>query len=114
MTLSMTRSRASSSSSAGGIGVPLSVEVTGRAGPPYAVIVPIELIDDPVHDGVVGLRQLLEGQLGMEVLEIMHWDPDFEEFCLLEDLKPIRQAAESESIPVRIQISHAQMGKTSR
>ena len=94
--------------------MPLSVEVTGRAGPPYAVIMPKQLIEAPVHDGIVDLRQLLEGQLGVEVLEIMHWDPDFEEFCLLEDMKPIQQSAESDSVPVRIQISHAPMGKTPR
>ena len=105
--LSMTRSRTSSSGSAGGLGVPLSVEVTGRAGPPYAVIMPVELVDAPLREGITGLQRLLEGQLGMEVLEMMHYDVDFEEFCLLEDLKPMKQAAaSSDPTPVRMQISH--------
>jgi serine/threonine protein kinase len=112
---SMTLSRTSSGSTSGGTGVPLSIEVTGRAGPPYAVIMPTELLDAPMRDGVVGLRRLLEGQLGMQVLEMMHWDPDFEEFCLLEDLKPMQQSAESGGpTPVRLQISHASTGLTPR
>ena len=109
--LSITRSRTSSTSSAGGVGVPLSIEVTGRGGAPYAVMMPIDLVEAPPREGVTGLKRLLEGQLGLEIVEMMHWDGDFDEFCLLEDLGPMRAAAASAQAsgvlnPVRMQITH--------
>ena len=106
----MTRSRTSSTSSAGGVGVPLSIGVTGRGGVPYALVMPIDLVEAPPREGVAGLKRLLEGQLGLEIAEMMHWDGDFDEFCLLEDLQPMRLAAASAQAtgvltPVQMQIN---------
>ena len=104
------RSRTSSTSSTGAGGVLLSIEVVGRGGQASAVSVPPELVEPP--DGESGdaspaaLKALLEQRLGLDVTEIMFFDNDFDEFCLLEDMQPLRDRMyHGNTAPLRMQIT---------
>ena len=52
------------------------------------------------------LKALLEQRLGLDVTEIMFYDTDFDEFCLLEDMQPLRdRMADGNTAPLRMQIT---------